>query len=360
MPFIPGKFTHPHLNYTLPYLSDILGEEIQSKLDHKTKPLGSLGELEILAKKISLIQNTLEPEILNPILMIFAGDHGIALERVSAYPQEVTYQMVLNFLNGGAAANVLARQGKIALEIIDAGVNHDFRKVPGLHHLKIARSTRNFLREPAMAELELLECFIRGKGLAISAREKGSNLLAFGEMGIGNTSASSLLTHVLTGISLENCIGSGTGMHSSALLHKKEILIRSLERFHKEFPNPDLYDVLRNFGGYEILMMCGTMLQAASLGISLVIDGFISTSAWICAYYLKPEILDFTFFSHLSGEKGHKYQLEFIGVKPLLELNLRLGEGTGALLAIPIIQSSVKILNEMASFDSAGVSQKES
>jgi len=357
MPFIPGKHTLPL--FTIPAISEKLPLEIQSKLDQKTKPQGSLGDLELIGKKISLIQDTLQPKILNPTLFIFAADHGITHEGVSAYPQEVTYQMVLNFLQGGAAANVLARQAQTDLKIIDSGVNHDFEGIQGLKNRKLGKGTRNFLKEPAMNEKEVSDCLEHGKEIVHEALSAGINLMAFGEMGIGNTSASSLITHILTGISLDDCIGSGTGMHSEALDHKKDILQQSLNRFDHEFPNPSLMDVMRNFGGFEILMMSGTMLEASSHRITLVVDGFISTAAWLIAYFINPEIIHYTFFSHLSGEKGHQYQLNFLGVKPILNLNLRLGEGTGALLSIPIIQAAVRIINEMASFESAGVSQKD-
>lgn len=357
MHFKPGHHTFNPI--PIPKISDTLEGLVQNKLDHKTKPLGSLGDLETIARRISLIQDSQEPKIVSPTLFIFAADHGITHEGVSAYPQEVTYQMVLNFLNGGAAANVLARQVNMEIQIIDSGVNHDFGNLHGLIHFKIGPGTRNFLKEPALTELELLECLSRGKTLVLEAYTKGSNLLAFGEMGIGNTSASSMLTHVLTGIPLDHCIGSGTGMDSKGMIHKKNILVLALNRYEKDFQNPSLLDALRNFGGFEILMMAGAMLEAAEKRMILVVDGFISTGAWLCAYYLNPEIINYTFFSHKSGENGHRYQLEFLGVKPILDLNLRLGEGTGAVLAVPILQSAIKILNEMASFDSAGVSQKE-
>jgi len=357
MPFTPGN--HSFFFRPVPKISDLIGASIQHKLDFKTKPKGSLGRLEEIALHIGSIQNTLEPKLEKPTLFIFAADHGIAQEGVSAYPQEVTYQMVLNFLHGGAAANVLARQGNIDLEIIDAGVNFDFGVPEGLINQKVGKGTKNFSKEPAMTELELLECLKRGKELAKNNYAEGTNLLAFGEMGIANTSSSSLLTHLLTGTPLENCVGSGTGLSPKGIQNKVFVLQKSLDRFHQDFPSPGLMDVFRNFGGFEILMMAGAMLEAGSLGMTLVVDGFISSSAFLCAYYIEPGILDYTLFSHLSEERGHIFQLSYLKKRPLLELGLRLGEGTGALLSIPLIRSSLAILNEMASFDSAGVSQKE-
>ncbi len=337
-------------------------KDLQNKLNQKTKPLGSLGRLESLALKIGKIQNTLTPKITSPYLAIFAADHGIALEGVSAYPQEVTYQMVFNFLNGGAAANVLSKLHGYEINIIDAGVNYDFSKDglvnANLIDKKIAFGTKSFLKEEAMTEIELNRCIEYGAEISNSIHEKGCNLIAFGEMGIGNTSSSSLLTHLISKIPLENCIGSGTGLNQEGIQNKLTILRKSLVRFHKLFPDPSLEDILRNFGGFEIMMMAGAMLQAASLKMILLVDGFISTAAFLCAYTMYPTILDYAIFSHLSEEKGHIHQLSFLKASPILGLGLRLGEGTGAILALPILQSSLAILNEMASFESARVSKE--
>ena len=356
MAILPGSYFLPHSSFSKINFS--IEEEIQNRLNQKTKPVGSLGKLEWLAVKMGIIQNTIRPKIVLPTLLIFAADHGIAIEGVSAYPQEVTYQMVLNFISGGAAASVLAKENNINLRIVDAGVNYDFGLIQNLENEKIGHGTQNFLYQPAMNESEVLACLQSGARIAKKVFSEGSNLLAFGEMGISNTSASSLLSQVLTGVSLHNLCGSGTGLDLSGVDKKREILEKSLKRFHSENSKPNLLDLLKNFGGFEILMMTGAMLEAASLSMIIVVDGFISTSAFLCAYFINPKILDYTIFSHQSTERGHIYQLNYLGVEPILNLGLRLGEGTGTLLAIPILRSAVAILNQMASFESAGVSNE--
>ncbi len=342
-------------------LTDLWNKKLKHTLDQKTKPIGSLGKLESIAIQMGRIQNTVSPEIKSPKLLIFAADHGIATEGVSAYPQEVTYQMVLNFMSGGAAANVLAKLHGVEIQIIDSGVNHDFGVTENLRNEKMGFGTKSFLLGEAMTAEQVTACFERGSEISLELYKSGTNFLAFGEMGIGNTSSSSLLTHLLTGVALEFCTGSGTGLDHKGIEKKLSILNASLDRFNLLYSDPmvpDLMDIFKNFGGYEILMMAGAMLSAASLGMTLLVDGFISTVAFLCAYMMKPAIKDYAIFSHISGEKGHIYLLNYLEVDPLLNLGLRLGEGSGALLAFPIISSSIKILQEMASFESANVSTK--
>lgn len=330
-------------------------EILQRKIDLKTKPPGSLGKLERIALKIGLIQNTLSPELKNPTHIVFAGDHGLSDEGVSPYPKEVTSQMVLNFLNGGAAINVFCRQNNINLKIVDAGVDYDFPAESNLIHAKIARGTKNILKEPAMSVELCQQALNKGKEIVSVEFESGCNIISFGEMGIGNTSAASLLLHKYTGHPIEKCTGRGTGHDDKGLKRKIAILKKASLKYKVTEP----IDILATYGGLEIAMMCGAMLQAKSKGMTILIDGFISTSALLAAFKIDKSILDNCIFCHRSQEKGHKYLLEYLGAEVLVDLNMRLGEGTGAAVTYPIIKSAVLFLNEMASFEDAGVSNKE-
>jgi nicotinate-nucleotide--dimethylbenzimidazole phosphoribosyltransferase len=327
-------------------------EALQTKIDLKTKPLGSLGKLEKIALKIGLIQNTLSPELKNPTLMVFAGDHGLTDERVSLYPKEVTFQMVINFLNGGAAINVFCRQHKINLKVVDAGVDYDFSEESNLIHAKVAKGTKNILKEPAMSMDICMQAINKGKEILNKEFAAGCNIISFGEMGIGNTSAASLLLHKYTGRSIEECTGRGTGHDDDGLRKKKAILKLASEKHDVSAP----LEILATFGGLEIAMMCGAMLQAKQNGMVILVDGFITTAALLAAYQLDKSILDNCIFCHCSFELGHKYMLEYLGVEALVDLNMRLGEGTGAAVTYPLIKSAVLFLNEMASFEDANVS----
>jgi len=329
-------------------------EALQTKIDLKTKPLGSLGKLEKIALKIGLIQNTLSPELKNPTLMVFAGDHGLTDEGVSRYPKEVTFQMVMNFLNGGAAINVFCRQHNINLKVVDAGVDYDFSEESNLIHAKVAKGTKNILKGPAMSMDICMQAINKGKEILKKEFEAGCNIISFGEMGIGNTSAASLLLHKYTGRSIEECTGRGTGHDDDGLIKKKAILKRASEKHDVSDP----VEILATFGGLEIAMMCGAMLQAKKNGMVILVDGFITTAALLAAYQLDKLILDNCIFCHCSFELGHKYMLEYLGVEALVDLNMRLGEGTGAAVTYPLIKSAVLFLNEMASFEDAGVSEK--
>ena len=319
-------------------------------IDNKTKPLGSLGRLERLAKQIGLIQGTVQPQIAAPSMLVFAGDHGIVAEGVSAYPQDVTWQMVENFLAGGAAINVFARQNGCAIQVVDAGVNHVFGERAGLLDRKVASGTRNFAHEPAMSPEECTTALERGMVLV---RDLPGNVVGFGEMGIGNTTAAAALMHKLTGIALTQCVGAGTGLSTDGIRHKERVLQAAFDK-HAQASAP--LDVLATFGGFEIAMMTGAMLQAAALRKVLLIDGFIVTSALLVAARLQPAILDYCVFAHCSDEHGHRLMLEHLGAQPLLQLGLRLGEGTGGALALPLLHAAVNFLNEMATFASAQVS----
>ncbi|RJG01470.1 nicotinate-nucleotide--dimethylbenzimidazole phosphoribosyltransferase [Noviherbaspirillum sedimenti] len=329
-----------------------LSKLLDTAINNKTKPLGSLGALESLARQIGLIQRTEHPQLTKPAILVFAGDHGIVAENISAYPQSVTWQMVENFLAQGAAINVFARQNQCALHIIDAGVNHDFGPRKGLIHRKIAPGTRNFAQEAAMTPAECSRAMEHGMAL-VSAIE--AKVIGFGEMGIGNTTAAAAIMHKLTGIPVANCVGAGTGLSTEGMLHKQRVIERAVAH-HSSVTDP--LDVLSTFGGFEIAMMVGAMLRAAERRMVLLIDGFIVTSALMIAARLQPAILDYCVFCHCSDENGHRQMLDHLGARPLLQLNLRLGEGTGCALALPLLQAAVNFMAEMATFESAQVHEK--
>jgi nicotinate-nucleotide--dimethylbenzimidazole phosphoribosyltransferase len=333
-----------------------LEKNLQQKIDLKTKPIGSLGKLEEIAKQIGIIQQSLNPVLSAPTVVVFAGDHGIALDGVTPYPQEVTFQMVMNFLNEGAGINVFSNQNGLAVKIVDAGVNHDFGTIENLLHKKINKSTRSFLKEQAMTLNELEECIEKGSAIVNDLYSKGCNFIAFGEMGIGNTSSASMLMHYFTGISLPDCVGRGTGLNDEGLNKKISILQAAVE-YHDKIT--DWKKIMQAFSGYEIAMMCGAMLQAAENNMIILLDGFIASAAYLAAYKLHPEIINYTIACHLSDEKGHRLLLDYLQLSPLLNLGMRLGEGTGAAIAFPIIKAAVSFLNEMASFESAGVTNKQ-
>ena len=344
------------ISFSIPAVSDGLKDELQNKIDTKTKPLGALGMLEEIALKIGLIQNSLCPQLRRPQIVVFAGDHGIVAEGVSAYPQDVTYQMVLNFLNQGAAINVFCKQNNIGLTVVDAGVNYDFPKNVNLVHAKIAKGTKNFLQEPAMSLQQCQESMVKGAQIVKVNFAAGCNIIGFGDMGIGNTSSASAIMHFLAQCPIERCVGRGAGLNDEQFKRKINILKEAVSRYALTADDP--LKILATFGGFEIAMMSGAMLQAASSKMIILVDGFIATSAFLVAYHLHPNILDYAFFCHRSDEKGHHEMLHYLKVKPILDLQMRLGEGTGATLAFPILQAAVAFLNDMASFTSASVSTK--
>jgi nicotinate-nucleotide--dimethylbenzimidazole phosphoribosyltransferase len=332
----------------------LLGEALKHKIDNKTKPVGSLGVLEILAKQIATVFKTIEPQIVKPNIVVFAADHGIANHGISAYPQDVTRQMVSNFLEGGAAINVFCKQNNIELSVVDAGVNYDFPTNTKLIHAKIARGTNSFLDSAAMSQTEMDLCFSKGRDIVKSIFEKGSNCIGFGEMGIGNTSTSAVLMSVITGIPIVDCIGKGTGVDDEKLRFKEKILEKAIENYNGA---DELDAKTAHFGGFEILQMAGGMIEAAANNMLILVDGFICTVAFLIAYKKDPTIMQNSIFCHQSAEKAHGKLLNYLNAKAVLQLDLRLGEGTGCALAFPIIQSAVVFLNEMASFDSASVSK---
>ncbi len=340
----------------IPAISKELTADLQEKIDFKTKPIGALGTLETIAKQIGEIQNTLNPVISKPTILVFAGDHGVVKNNaVSPYPQEVTQQMVFNFLNGGAAINVFCKQNDINLHIIDAGVNADFENTPGLLHHKIDFGTKDYAAEKAMATKQFELALETGKKIIRKIYSEGTNIVGFGEMGIGNTSSASLLMSYFTNTPIEECVGKGTGLNDEGVVKKAEIL-RKVYNLHTV---SSAEEALTAFGGFEIVMMCGAMLEAATLQMTLLIDGFIVTSALLAAHAIDKNIIDYCIFAHTSGEQGHEKMLSFLQAKPLLNLCMRLGEGSGAAVAFPIVKSAVTFLNNMATFKSANVSEAE-
>ncbi|HMI62025.1 MAG TPA: nicotinate-nucleotide--dimethylbenzimidazole phosphoribosyltransferase [Puia sp.] len=339
-----------------------LRQKLQQQIDNKTKPQGALGRLEEIALQIGIIQETMHPQLMRPHIVVFAGDHGIAATGlVNPYPQSVTAQMVLNFITGGAAINVFCRQHNIGLTVVDAGVNFDFELFAGkLLSRKIGHGTRNYLEGEAMNAEEVTRAMEEGKKIVEDLSARGCNCIGFGEMGIGNTSSASLIMSFITGIPVEECAGRGTGVNDEQLERKKETL---REAFRRHLPaiaaTPEAQTILQHVGGFEIAMMTGAYLKAAELKMVILVDGFITTSAFLLARLINHHIQDYCFFSHTSGESGHARMLEYLEAEPLLNLGMRLGEGTGAAMAYPLLQSAVLFLREMASFESAGVSRAE-
>jgi nicotinate-nucleotide--dimethylbenzimidazole phosphoribosyltransferase len=335
-----------------------LKEQVQHKIDFKTKPTGALGKLEQIALQIALVQDTQSPKLTDPHILVFAADHGIANEGVSAYPQEVTWQMVHNFLSEGAAINVFANQHNIMVLVVDAGVNKHFDKIPLLINAKVAMGTKSFLTEAAMTIDELNLC--NGYALHLITeltKNTKCNIIGFGEMGIGNTSAASMIMHCLTNIPLNDCVGKGTGVNDAQFIQKQNILNQALAH-HAAIDKKDPYAVLRTFGGFEIAMITEAMLAAYDNKLTFMVDGFIATAAYLVAVKVNPNIEANAIFCHQSNEKGHQLLLNYLNASPLLNLGMRLGEGTGCAVAYPIIQSAVNFLNNMASFETAGVSNK--
>lgn len=327
---------------------------LQDKIDNLTKPKGSLGRLEELALQIGMAQQTLTPSLHHPCHVIFAADHGIVEEGVSVSPKEVTWQQTFNFLRGGAGINFLCRQHGFELKVVDAGVDYDFSGVPGVIDRKVRRGTRNFLREAAMTRDELEACVERGAAMVEDCRREGCDVIGFGEMGIGNTSPSSVWMHLFTGIPLRQCVGAGSGLDDEGVRHKYDVLRAAVDNYDGD---GSTWDVVRYFGGLEMAMAVGAMLRAAELGMIILVDGFIMTNCVLAASRLHPEVLSYAVFAHRGDESGHKLLLDYLQARPLLDLGLRLGEGSGAVCAYPIVDSAVRMINEMDSFAGASVSK---
>ncbi len=350
----------PALHAVIPPIADIsdadLTRRLQHKLDQKTKPQGSLGQLESLGLQIGQILDSESPELRQPQLLVFAGDHGLAARGVSAYPSDVTWQMVENFLAGGACVSVLARQHGIALTVVDCGVRHDFAPRAGARLLirKVAPGTADSFAGPAMSAAQCLQAVTSGMDIV---KALPGNALLLGEMGIGNTSAASLLLARLSGRDVADCTGAGTGLDAAAVQRKIEVLRQVLAQ-HETATTP--LAAMAAFGGFEMATMLGAVLQAAQERRVIVVDGFITSAVVLAAQALQPRVLQRCVFAHRSDEHAHALMLRQMGAQPLLEMGLRLGEGSGAALAWPLLESACAVLREMASFESAGVSEKSS
>lgn len=331
--------------------------QIQEKIDNLNKPKGSLGELESLALKISLIQQTLSPTLTHPCHLLLGGDHGIEKEGVSLSPRDVTWQQMINFTRGGGGVNMFCRQHGFELKIADIGVDHDLSAYPGIINMKIAPGTNNFLHGAAMTEEQFNRALQYGSDLVDDCAEEGCNIVCVGEMGIANTSPSSIWLHLLGNIPLADCVGAGSGVVGSQLEHKYNILKKSVELFFEKHSTDNICDVVRYFGGFEMVGAIGAMLRAAELKMVVMVDGFIMSACMLAASRMHPEILDYAIFCHQGDERAHATMLQLMNAKPLLNLGLRLGEGTGALCAYPLIESSVRMINEMNNFDNANITK---
>ena len=335
---------------------------IQEKIDNLNKPRGSLGRLEELAMQVCLIQQTLTPSLAHPCHLLLGGDHGIEREHVSVSPREVTWQQMINFTRGGGGVNMFCRQHGFKLRIVDVGVDYDLSAHPAIIDRKIARGTRNFLYEAAMTSEEYEQAIRVGSDLVDDCVGEGCRVLSIGEMGIANTSPSSIWMHLFTGIPLAECIGAGAGLDDAGIRHKHEVLSKAVENYKAAtHPSPQYplspQQPLQYFGGFEMVAAIGAMLRAAEQRIVVLVDGFIITACALAATRLYPAAQDYMIFAHQGDESGHKMMLDAMGARPLLHLGLRLGEGTGALCAFPIVDSAVRMVREMNSFDGARITK---
>lgn len=329
-------------------------EALIDKINNLTKPKGSLGTLEKLALQIGLIQQTLSPKLCHPQNIVFAADHGIVDEGVSLSPKEVTWQQLSNFVHGGGGVNFFCRQHNFTLKLVDAGVDYDLPHDKGIIDMKVGKGTNNYLHQAAMTEDAMWLCIDRGAKIVRQCHDEGSNIISFGEMGIGNTSSSSIWMSYFTGISLDKCVGAGSGLNNSGVMHKYKILQQAMDNYKGD---GSTLDIIRYFGGYEMVMTIGAMLQAAELNMIILVDGFIMTNCILAASKLYPAVLDYAIFAHCGDESGHRLVLDAMSAEPLLNLGFRLGEGTGAICAYPIVDSAVRMINEMESFQSASITK---
>ena len=342
-------------------VDETMRPEIQAKIDNLNKPKGSLGRLESLAMQVCLVQQTLSPQLSHPCHLLLGGDHGIEREGVSVSPREVTWQQMINFTRGGGGVNMFCRQHGFDLSIVDVGVDYDLTPYSGIIDRKIAYGTRNFLYEPAMTEEQFDLALAVGIDFVDACKAKCCRVLSIGEMGIGNTSPSSIWMHLFCHIPLEECIGAGAGLNTDGIRHKYEVLSKSVANWKKmSAGNSSLFTLqssLVYFGGFEMVAAIGAMLRAAELHLIILIDGFIMTACALAACELYPAAKDYMIFTHCGDESGHKRMLDYLEAEPLLHLGLRLGEGTGALCAFPIVDSAVRMMNEMNNFDNANITK---
>jgi len=341
-------------NFRIDRPDETIRPALQRKIDNLTKPKGSLGRLEELALQVGLIQQTLTPGLHHPQNILFAADHGIVEEGISLSPKEITWQQTAHFLRGGTGIGFLCRQHGFRLVVVDAGVDFDFPADCGIVDRKIRKGTSSYLNGPAMSREEYERCLEAGAEMVDRAVEEGSNVLSFGEMGITNTSSSSLWMHFFTGISLAECVGAGSGLDSAGIRHKYEVLQRAADNYAGDGSAADL---IRWFGGFEMVMAVGGMLRAAERHVVVLVDGFIMSACMLAASKLCPEVLAYAVFGHVGDEQGHRRLLEAMNARPLLNLGLRLGEGSGAVCAYPILQSAVRMLNEMDSFEAVKITK---
>ena len=339
-----------------------LATAIQKKIDNLNKPKGSLGRLESLALQIALIQQTDSPALHHPCHILFGGDHGIEREGVSFSPREVTWQQMVNYTRGGGGVNMFCRQHGFELKIVDVGVDYDFdhEAFPLIIDRKIAHGTENFLHRPAMTPDQWQRALAIGAEQVEECHAKGCNIISFGEMGIGNTSPSSVLMHLFLGVPLDRCVGAGSGLSDEGIRHKYEILKRAVDNFHSTTPcspSCDAEKVCAYFCGFEMAAAIGGMLQAASRRMTILVDGFIMTACMLAARAIDANVMDYAVFGHCGDEGGHRIMLDALGAQPLLHLGLRLGEGTGAICAYPIVQSAVNMINEMDNFAHANITK---
>lgn len=335
-----------------------LCEDIQKKIDHLNKPKGSLGTLEELAMQLCLIQHTMTPKLCHPCHFLFGADHGIEREKVSVSPREITWQQMINFTRGGGGVNMFCRQYGFDLKIVDVGVDYDLSKVPGIINRKIALGTNNFLYGPAMTEEQMEQAIAVGVEMVDKAIAEGSNIVCMGEMGIANTSPSSVWMSLFENVPLEECVGAGAGLDNEGIRHKYDVLKRSVDKYLSLAPIDDTVEyAIRYFGGFEMVAAIGAMLRAAERKITIMVDGFIMSACALAAIRLYPAAFDYMIFGHKGDEGGHARMLQLMGAKPLLALGLRLGEGTGALCSYGIIESAVRMVREMNNFDNAHITK---
>ena len=335
-----------------------LCEDIQKKIDHLNKPKGSLGTLEELAMQLCLIQHTMTPKLCHPCHFLFGADHGIEREKVSVSPREITWQQMINFTRGGGGVNMFCRQYGFDLKIVDVGVDYDLSKVPGIINRKIALGTNNFLYGPAMTEEQMEQAIAVGVEMVDKAIAEGSNIVCMGEMGIANTSPSSVWMSLFENVPLEECVGAGAGLDNEGIRHKYDVLKRSVDNYLSMAPIDDTVEyAIRYFGGFEMVAAIGAMLRAAERKITIMVDGFIMSACALAAIRLYPAAFDYMIFGHKGDEGGHARMLQLMGAKPLLALGLRLGEGTGALCSYGIIESAVRMVREMNNFDNAHITK---
>ena len=356
------KFIIERVGCSDPQPPNLGGKELQSaiqeKIDNLNKPKGSLGRLEELAMQVCLVQQTLEPSLAHPCHLLLGGDHGIEREGVSVSPREVTWQQMINFTRGGGGVNMFCRQHGFHLRIVDVGVDYDLSHVEGIIDRKIARGTKNFLYEPAMTEQEFDQTIQVGVDLVDDCVREGCRVLSIGEMGIANTSPSSIWMHLFGNIPLVECIGAGAGLNNDGIRHKYEVLKKAVDRFNGLNGQPiKPIKPIMFFGGFEMVAAIGAMLRAAEQHLIILVDGFIMTACAVAAIRLCPAAQDYMIFTHCGDESGHQRMLDIVGAKPLLHLGLRLGEGTGALCAFPIVDSAVRMMNEMNNFDNAQITK---